>query len=87
MRWPHPTLGLLQPGEFIDIVEATNLAGELGRWVTETACRQLKRWHGKYGRSPLGLSVNVSPGATDHHGLRRRMWPGSWTNAGSTGGT
>ena len=61
VRWPHPTQGLLQPGEFIDIAEATNLAGELGRWVTETACRQLKRWHVKYGRHTLGMSVNVTP--------------------------
>ncbi len=61
VRWPHPTQGLLQPGEFIDIAEATNLAGELGRWVTETACRQLKKWHDKYGRENLGISVNVSP--------------------------
>ena len=61
VRWPHPTQGLLLPGEFIDIAEATNLAGELGRWVTETACRQLKRWHVKYGRHALGVSVNVTP--------------------------
>jgi diguanylate cyclase (GGDEF)-like protein len=61
VRWPHPTLGLLPPGEFIDIAEATNLAGELGRWVTETACRQLKKWQNRYQQPTLGMSVNVSP--------------------------
>ncbi len=61
VRWPHPTQGLLPPSEFIDIAEATNLAGELGRWVTATACRQLKKWHARYGQSDLGMSVNVSP--------------------------
>ena len=59
VRWPHPTLGLLQPHSFIDIVEATNLAGELGRWVLETGCRQLTEWHQEHPR--LRLSVNVSP--------------------------
>lgn len=59
VRWPHPTLGLLQPGSFVDIVEATNLACELGRWVIETGCRQLTEWHRRYPE--LGLSVNVSP--------------------------
>jgi diguanylate cyclase (GGDEF)-like protein len=61
VRWPHPTQGLLAPSEFIDIAEATNLAGELGRWVIASACRQLKKWHTRYRRPALGMSVNVSP--------------------------
>jgi len=59
VRWPHPTLGVLQPNAFIDIVEATNLAGELGRWVIETGCQQLTEWHQDH--PGLRLSVNVSP--------------------------
>jgi EAL domain-containing protein (putative c-di-GMP-specific phosphodiesterase class I) len=59
VRWPHPTLGFLQPSSFIDIVEATNSACELGRWVIETGCRQLTEWLREY--PALRLSVNVSP--------------------------
>ncbi|MEP6559993.1 MAG: EAL domain-containing protein [Nakamurella sp.] len=61
VRWPHPTLGLLQPGDFIEVAEATNLAGELGRWVIEAGCRQMREWHDRYPERSLGLSVNVSP--------------------------
>ncbi len=62
VRWPHPNLGLLPPSAFIDVIETTNLAGELGRWVIETACRQMTQWHHQFaGRTPLTLSVNVSP--------------------------
>ena len=62
VRWPHSHLGLLPPSAFIDLVETTNLAGELGRWVIETGCRQLKKWHLQFpDRVPIGLSVNVSP--------------------------
>jgi len=63
VRWPHPNLGLLPPGAFIDLVETTNLAGELGRWVIETSCQQMKAWHDQFpDHMPrLGLSVNVSP--------------------------
>ena len=62
VRWPHPNLGLLPPGEFIDVIETTNLAGELGRWVLETGCRQLREWHLRFpGDASLGLSVNVTP--------------------------
>ena len=63
VRWPHPNLGLLPPGQFIDVIETTNLAGELGRWVLETGCRQLREWHLKFPDGvPIGLSVNVTPG-------------------------
>jgi diguanylate cyclase (GGDEF)-like protein len=61
VRWPHPNLGLLQPSAFIDVVEATNLAGELGRWVLGQACRQLRHWQRHYPDRRLGMSVNVSP--------------------------
>jgi len=62
VRWPHPNLGLLPPSSFIDLIETTNLAGELGRWVIDTGCRQLKTWHEQFpDRPPIGLSVNVSP--------------------------
>ncbi len=62
VRWPHPNLGLLQPDAFIDVIETTNLAGELGRWVIETGCRQLTAWHQRFPSSAqLRLSVNVSP--------------------------
>ncbi len=61
VRWPHPTLGLLQPNAFIDVVEATNLAGELGRWVLAQACRQLRLWQHSFPDLRLGMSVNISP--------------------------
>ncbi len=62
VRWPHPNLGLLPPSAFIDVIETTNLAGELGRWVIETGCRQLREWHTRFPeREPISLSVNVSP--------------------------
>ena len=68
VRWPHPTLGLLQPNAFIDIVEATNLAGELGRWVIETGCRQLTEWHQDAPGAPTQRQRLA--GSTDHPGLR-----------------
>ncbi|MEO5831778.1 MAG: bifunctional diguanylate cyclase/phosphodiesterase [Nakamurella sp.] len=62
VRWPHPNLGLLPPGAFIDVIETTNLAGELGRWVIETGCRQLREWHLRFPQAtPISISVNVTP--------------------------
>lgn len=61
VRWRHPTLGLLQPNSFIEIAEATNLAGEMGRWVLAEGCRQLADWQRRFLLPGLGLSVNISP--------------------------
>ncbi|NMN95299.1 putative bifunctional diguanylate cyclase/phosphodiesterase [Antrihabitans stalactiti] len=61
VRWQHPTRGLLLPGTFIEVAEATNLAGELGRWVIRAACKQFAEWksHGLAG--DLVMRINVSP--------------------------
>ncbi|MGZ4556926.1 MAG: EAL domain-containing protein [Mycobacteriaceae bacterium] len=44
VRWYHPVRGLHQPESFISIAVATNLAGELGRWVLHQTCRQHVQW-------------------------------------------
>jgi diguanylate cyclase (GGDEF)-like protein/PAS domain S-box-containing protein len=59
VRWRHPTAGLLEPGEFIPLVEETGLIVPLGRWVLRQACEQARRWQRRYGTS-LSMSVNVS---------------------------
>lgn len=61
VRWYHPVRGLLQPDSFISIAEATNLAGELGRWVLHEACHQHFLWRSAIPGLALGMRVNVSP--------------------------
>jgi len=59
LRWHHPTLGWVSPGEFMPLVESTALIKPLTGRVLETAVRQLAAWAST--RSHLGVSVNVSP--------------------------
>lgn len=61
VRWNHPVRGLLQPDSFVGVAEATNLAGELGRWVLDDACRQLVRWQAESPELNFGVRVNISP--------------------------
>ena len=62
VRWRHAERGLIAPGEFIPLAEATGLIVPLGRIVTEAACRQLRAWRDAApGRDHLTISVNVSP--------------------------
>ncbi|MBO0852696.1 MAG: EAL domain-containing protein [Nocardia sp.] len=61
VRWQHPTRGLLPPGAFVGVAEATNLAGELGRWVLRSACAQLAKWRRAGLASNVVIRINVSP--------------------------
>jgi diguanylate cyclase len=42
MRWQHPQRGSISPAEFIAAAETSGLIGEVGRWVTRRACREMK---------------------------------------------
>lgn len=61
VRWNHPRLGRLQPGEFISIAEETGLIVELGLFVLETTARELLLWQQQLVVDPpIFASVNVS---------------------------
>ncbi|MFA9217180.1 MAG: putative bifunctional diguanylate cyclase/phosphodiesterase, partial [Sphingomonadaceae bacterium] len=44
LRWRHPVRGLVSPGVFIPVAEETGLILDLGTWVLEEACRQVRAW-------------------------------------------
>jgi diguanylate cyclase (GGDEF)-like protein len=60
LRWQHPELGLLAPGEFLPIAEETGLILPIGDWVLRAACEQHAHWIA-LGHRSLRMSVNVSP--------------------------
>lgn len=44
VRWQHPTLGLVPPGDFIPAAVAAGLTPDIGAWVLTTACREVQAW-------------------------------------------
>jgi diguanylate cyclase (GGDEF)-like protein len=58
IRWRRPSLGVVQPNDFIPLLEETGLIVEVGKWVLEQACRQCARW--REDGHLIGVAVNVS---------------------------
>jgi diguanylate cyclase (GGDEF)-like protein/PAS domain S-box-containing protein len=60
LRWRHPDRGVIEPAEFLAVLEETGLIVPLGEWVLEQACRQARAWDRSNATRGLGVSVNVS---------------------------
>ena len=59
VRWKHPELGMVSPGDFIPLFEHTGLIRELDNYVWREAAAQIRRWKDRFGCS-IPVSVNVS---------------------------
>ncbi|NYE59216.1 diguanylate cyclase (GGDEF)-like protein/PAS domain S-box-containing protein [Duganella sp. 1224] len=59
LRWRHPVRGLVSPGVFIPVAEETGLILDLGEWVLEEACRQVREWRDANMIIPP-IAVNLS---------------------------
>lgn len=59
LRWNHPQLGFIPPGEFIPLAEKSQLIGPIGDWVLEQACQDLRAWRDA-GLAACPVSINLS---------------------------
>jgi diguanylate cyclase (GGDEF)-like protein len=61
VRWVHPALGVVGPGEFIPVAEAAGIIGAVGEWVLRAACEQVVAWDAA-GLAPSRLEVEITEG-------------------------
>ncbi|ROM92138.1 GGDEF domain-containing phosphodiesterase [Pseudomonas brassicacearum] len=59
VRWDHPTMGRVPPGDFIGLAEEVGLIGPIGEFVLRQACWQACEWQ-RQGMEPIRVSVNLS---------------------------
>jgi diguanylate cyclase (GGDEF)-like protein/PAS domain S-box-containing protein len=59
VRWRHPELGILNPGQFLPLAEEIGLMVPIDEWVLRTACRQNKAWQ-QAAYPPFCITVNLS---------------------------
>ncbi|MBU2115691.1 MAG: EAL domain-containing protein [Gammaproteobacteria bacterium] len=58
IRWQHPEQGLIAPDIFIPLAESSGLIIDIGHWVLQTACQQIKQFCAQ--GSAYSIAVNVS---------------------------
>jgi len=80
-RWQHPRLGLLGPGEFIDLIEHSGKVQEFGRYIIATAVAQAEQWYPDGLLVPIAINLSpynlLDPGLADFIGetLKRHQIP------------
>ncbi len=59
LRWKHPELGMIYPGDFMKIAEDSGYIIPLGNWIVKTACLQMVEWQSQNLPCPK-ITVNLS---------------------------
>ena len=59
LRWQHPELGLVAPGNFLRSAEKTKLIIPIGEWTIRVACMQNKQWQDR-GLASSKITVSLS---------------------------
>lgn len=68
VRWKHPTLGMISPGEFIPLFEKNGLIQRLDMYIWDRAIKHMASWEKDYGKK-ICLSVNISRMDMYNHSL------------------
>jgi len=73
LRWADPERGLVAPGEFLALLEKTDLLEPVGDWVFAEACRHNRRWQEMFPQADIASTINVSPAQLEGDGFTYRI--------------
>lgn len=73
LRWRHPQLGDISPGEFIPVAEANGQIVAIGDWVMDTAMAQFRKWI-EQDIAPPTLALNLSAVQFAQPGIAERIY-------------
>jgi diguanylate cyclase (GGDEF)-like protein/PAS domain S-box-containing protein len=71
VRWEHPLRGIIAPGDFLPIVEHSDVIVDIGEWVLREAMRQLHVW--RAFDSNWVISVNIAARHFQRHDFVERL--------------
>lgn len=72
LRWNHPELGMIPPDVFIPLAEQSSNIIDIGEWVLDQACQQLRIWING-GMKDFRMAVNLSATQLHHPDLLRQV--------------
>lgn len=72
LRWNHPDLGFISPGEFIPIAEQSGLILPIGDWIIDEICRQTAAWRHQ-GLPAVQMGINISGHQFKHRELSKQV--------------
>ena len=72
LRWQHPEFGLISPDVFVPLAEQNSSIIEIGEWVLDQACQQLRQWI-NMGMTDFRVAVNLSATQLHHADLLRQV--------------
>lgn len=84
-RWCHPRIGMVSPGEFIAVAEASQQIHLLGEWLITAVFAQIRHWRDRQLRLDY-VSINISPLQLQSDGLIETLCEGLRRHGLSAGG-
>ena len=72
LRWNHPELGIILPGDFIPLAEETGFIFPIGEWVLRQVCKQSRSWQ-KNSQLHIRIAVNISGRQLHLHNFVQRV--------------
>ena len=60
LRWQHPDKGMIQPEDFVSVIEDSGLIIALGEWLINGVCKQMQTWR-EAGLENQLVSINLAP--------------------------
>ena len=60
LRWQHPDKGMIQPSDFVTVIEDCGLIVAVGDWLISSVCKQIRMWHDS-GLENQNVSINLAP--------------------------
>ncbi len=61
LRWDHPELGPIPPGDVLEVARAAGARDRLNQWIASQACRDAADWMRATPEKSLFVTVNASP--------------------------
>jgi len=71
LRWQHPTIGIIYPGDFVPLAEETGLIIPIFEWSLQTVAEQIKKWDAD-GFPQIDVCLNLSARQLEQNNLIER---------------